>query len=132
MDASQLQVQIVHRAIWVLVADSWTDRWVKSKWKQNDGTAGDFKLSAGKWYGDAEADKGIQTGPDSKFFASYAPLTKEFDNTDKDTVVQVCTFKEAKAVRLVERVLHLILTLGVRVPPLPMFCPVLREARAGH
>lgn len=68
--------------------DSWTDRWVKSKWKQNDGTAGEFKLSAGKWYGDAEADKGIQTGPDSKFFATYAPLTKEFDNTDKDTVVQ--------------------------------------------
>ncbi|GFR39621.1 hypothetical protein Agub_g85 [Astrephomene gubernaculifera] len=68
--------------------DSWADRWVKSKWKQSDGQAGDFKLSAGKWYGDAEADKGIQTGPDSKFFASYAPLDKVFDNTGKDTVLQ--------------------------------------------
>ena len=62
---------------------------MKSKWKQSDGQAGDFKLTAGKWYGDAEADKGIQTGPDSKFFALYAPLEKEFDNTGKDTVVQV-------------------------------------------
>ncbi|GIL65945.1 hypothetical protein Vafri_19575 [Volvox africanus] len=68
--------------------DSWADRWVKSKWKQSDGQAGDFTLTAGKWYGDAEADKGIQTGPDSKFFATYAPLDKVFDNTDKDTVVQ--------------------------------------------
>ncbi|GIL91071.1 hypothetical protein Vretimale_9505 [Volvox reticuliferus] len=68
--------------------DSWADRWVKSKWKQSDGQAGDFTLSAGKWYGDAEADKGIQTGPDSKFFAIYASLDKVFDNTGKDTVVQ--------------------------------------------
>lgn len=67
---------------------SWTDRWTKSSWKQSDGTAGDFTLSAGKFYGDAEADKGIQTGPDSKFFASYAKLTEVFDNTGKDTVVQ--------------------------------------------
>lgn len=67
---------------------SWADRWVKSKWKQSDGQAGEFTLSAGKWFGDADADKGIQTGPDSKFFAISAPLAKVFDNTGKDTVVQ--------------------------------------------
>ena len=72
-----------------LRAASWTDRWVKSKWKESDGTAGEFKLTAGKFFGDAEADKGIQTGPDSKFFSSYAKLDKVFDNTGKDTVVQV-------------------------------------------
>ncbi|KAG2496156.1 hypothetical protein HYH03_005758 [Edaphochlamys debaryana] len=68
--------------------DSWADRWHKSKWKQSDGQAGEFKLTAGKWYGDAEADKGIQTGPDSKFFSTYAELEKTFDNTGKDTVLQ--------------------------------------------
>lgn len=70
-------------------AASWADRWTKSSWKQSDGTAGDFTLSAGKFYGDAEADKGIQTGPDSKFFATYAKLTETFDNTGKDLVLQV-------------------------------------------
>ncbi|KAG2444888.1 hypothetical protein HXX76_001625 [Chlamydomonas incerta] len=67
---------------------SWADRWTKSSWKVSDGSAGEFKLTAGKWYGDAEADKGIQTGPDSKFFAISAPLTAVFDNTGKDTIVQ--------------------------------------------
>lgn len=68
--------------------DSWESRWHKSSWKQADGTAGEFKLSAGKWYGDAEADKGIQTGPDSKFFATWAKLSKTADNTGKDLVLQ--------------------------------------------
>lgn len=71
------------------IADSWTDRWHKSSWKQADGSAGEFKLTAGKWYGDEEADKGIQTGPDSKFFATYAELSKVVDNTGKDLVLQV-------------------------------------------
>lgn len=54
-----------------------------------DGTAGDFTLTAGKWYGDAEADKGIQTGPDSRFFALYSEMEKKFDNKGKDLVLQV-------------------------------------------
>lgn len=67
---------------------SWGDRWQKSSWKSSDGSAGEFTLTAGKWYGDAEEDKGIQTGPDSKFFAISAEMDKTFDNTGKDTVVQ--------------------------------------------
>jgi calreticulin len=50
---------------------------------------GEFTLSAGKWYGDAEADKGIKTGPDSKFFATYAEIAQAVDNTGKDLVLQV-------------------------------------------
>jgi len=68
--------------------DSWAGRWTVSKWKKSDGTAGEWKHTAGKWYGDAEGDKGIQTGPDSKFFAISAPLQKTFDNTGKDLVLQ--------------------------------------------
>jgi hypothetical protein len=46
-------------------------------------------LTAGEWYGDAEADKGIKTGPDARFFAYYATLETPFNNEGKDLVVQV-------------------------------------------
>lgn len=35
--------------------DAWTKRWVQSKHKSD---YGEFKLTHGKFYGDAEADKG--------------------------------------------------------------------------
>lgn len=37
------------------VADAWTSRWVNSEHKSD---YGQFKLSAGSFYGDAEKDKG--------------------------------------------------------------------------
>merc|ERR1712149_58528 len=46
-----------------------------------------FVLSAGKFYGDAEKDKGIQTSQDARFYA----LSKEFkpmSNVDKPLVIQ--------------------------------------------
>jgi len=66
----------------------YAERWTASSWKQADGTAGSFTHSAGSFYGDAEEDKGIQTGPDARFFAISAPLTEAFDNTGKDLVLQ--------------------------------------------
>ena len=54
-----------------------------------DGSAGEFKWTAGKWFGDAAAGKGIQTGPDSKYFALYSELKKPFTNDKKDLVLQV-------------------------------------------
>jgi calreticulin len=62
---------------------------VKSSWKKSDGTAGDWTWTAGKWFGDAERDKGIQTGPDARFFALAAPFAKTLDSTGKTLVVQV-------------------------------------------
>lgn len=42
-----------------LFTDAWESRWVQS---QNAGKEfGKFKLTAGKFYGDEEASKGIQT-----------------------------------------------------------------------
>lgn len=70
----------------------WEKRWLKSTWKEKDDAAGKFTLTAGKWYGDAEADKGIQTGPDSKFFAIYSEMKKPFTNAKKDLVLQVGRF----------------------------------------
>lgn len=66
-------------------AAGWDKRWTKSTWKQSDGTAGEFKLTKGKW-GD---DEGIQTGPDSKFFAIYSEIAKPINNEKKELVLQV-------------------------------------------
>jgi len=65
----------------------WEDRWVKSSWKKSEGQAGDWKHTAGDWYGDKEADKGIQTTPDARFYAISAKFDK-FSNRDKDLIVQ--------------------------------------------
>lgn len=60
-----------------------------STWKKDEGTAGQFTLTAGKWFGDEKQDMGIQTGPDARFYNTYATLDKPFDNHGKDLVLQV-------------------------------------------
>merc|ERR1712078_910955 len=62
----------------------WESRWVQSKAKEGLGA---FKVSAGKFYNDAEAGKGLQTSQDAKFYAISAK-TKEFTNEGKTLVVQ--------------------------------------------
>merc|ERR1711881_759625 len=62
----------------------WESRWTQSKAKSDLGT---FKVSAGKFYGDAEASKGLQTTQDAKFYGFMAK-TKEFSNEGKTLVVQ--------------------------------------------
>ncbi|KAK9831943.1 hypothetical protein WJX81_001639 [Elliptochloris bilobata] len=68
--------------------DKWADRWQSSDWKRDKGEAGDWQHTAGEWYGDAEADKGIQTSPDHRFHTIWAEMPEEVDNTGKDLVVQ--------------------------------------------
>merc|ERR1719320_869085 len=63
----------------------WEDRWVQSTHKGAD--AGKFVHSAGKFYGDAELDQGIQTSQDAKFYALSAEF-KPFSNVDKPLVIQ--------------------------------------------
>ena len=70
---------------------------MKSSWKKSDGTAGDWTWTAGKWFGDAEGDKGIQTGPDARFFAIGAPFAKPVDTTGKPLVVQVRALRNGGA-----------------------------------
>jgi len=62
----------------------WESRWVNSEHKDD---LGKFVLSHGKFYGDAEKDKGIQTSQDAKFYAMSAKFDK-FSNEGKTTVVQ--------------------------------------------
>merc|ERR1711977_129601 len=64
--------------------DGWESRWVSSKSKTDYGA---FKVSAGKFYGDAEAGKGLQTSQDAKFYAISAKH-KDFSNDGKTIVVQ--------------------------------------------
>ncbi|EDO48109.1 predicted protein, partial [Nematostella vectensis] len=65
---------------------SWEDRWVSSTSK--GAQQGKFKWTAGKFYGDAEADKGIQTSEDAKFYGISAKFEKPFTNEGKTLVIQ--------------------------------------------
>merc|ERR1712172_351327 len=59
--------------------------WVQSTHKGAE--AGKFVLTAGKFYGDAEKDKGIQTSQDARFYALSKEF-KPFSNAEKPLVIQ--------------------------------------------
>jgi len=65
---------------------SWSSRWVISDWKKSE--AGKFEVRAGDWYGDAEADKGLATTQDARFYAASSKFKKSFSNEGKDLVFQ--------------------------------------------
>jgi len=65
----------------------WEKRWVQSTSKEAEGTQGKWDVSAGKFYGDAEADKGLRTTQDARFYQISAEYP-EFSNKDKDLIVQ--------------------------------------------
>jgi calreticulin len=66
----------------------WKERWtVASEWKSKS-ELGEWKWTAGEWYGDA-ADKGIQTSEDARFYGLSAKLSEAFTNKDKELVVQL-------------------------------------------
>ncbi|XP_019741132.1 calreticulin-like [Hippocampus comes] len=67
-----------------LDGDGWRSRWVESKHKDD---YGQWTLSAGKFYGDAELDKGVQTSEDARFYALSARM-EPFSNEGKVLVVQ--------------------------------------------
>merc|ERR1719379_532398 len=62
----------------------WESRWIQSKAKDD---LGEMKVTSGKYFGDEEAAKGLQTSQDAKFYAISAK-TKEFSNEGKTLVVQ--------------------------------------------
>ncbi|KAL1433436.1 hypothetical protein MTO96_012555 [Rhipicephalus appendiculatus] len=64
--------------------DAWKERWVESTKGDN---LGKFVLSAGKFYGDAEKSKGLQTSEDARFYGISAKF-EPFSNEDKTLVIQ--------------------------------------------
>jgi len=73
--------------------ESYRDRWVESTFKGTE--QGKFKLSHGKFYGDAEADIGIQTSQDARFYGISAKVPK-FSNEGKTLVLQFTVKHEQK------------------------------------
>lgn len=75
-----------HKSIFFIVFsdDSWPDRWVQSKHKDDYGK---FISSSGKWHGDKERDQGIKTSQDARFYALSTRFNK-FTNRGKSLVVQ--------------------------------------------
>jgi calreticulin len=68
--------------------EAWTSRWTESKDWKPESDMGTWKHTAGEWYSD-EADKGIQTSVDARFFGISAPLDKPYTSSkDKDLVIQ--------------------------------------------
>ncbi|XP_077463036.1 calreticulin [Stigmatopora argus] len=64
--------------------DAWMNRWDESKHKTD---YGNFVLTAGKFYGDAEKDKGLQTSQDARFYAVSARFD-DFSNAGQPLVIQ--------------------------------------------
>jgi len=67
--------------------DDWESRWVKSQWKEGEGTQGKWELAAGKLSKDEKEDRGIQTSEDSKFFGVSAAFDS-FSNAGKELIIQ--------------------------------------------
>lgn len=69
----------------VFFVDSWENEWTYSEYPGKE--YGKFVRSAGSFFYDAEADKGIQTSQDYRFYAlsrKFSPFTNE----RKDLIVQ--------------------------------------------
>jgi len=66
----------------------WEKRWVRSTFKESEGTQGKWEVAHGKFYGDAEADKGLRTAEDARFYQITAAFPHDFSNKGKDLIVQ--------------------------------------------
>jgi len=65
--------------------DAYKDRWISSTHKGEE--MGVFTLSSGKFYGDIEKDKGLQTSQDARFYGISTKF-ESFSNEGKSLVIQ--------------------------------------------
>jgi calreticulin len=65
----------------------WESRWVVSDWKTDTGEAGKWEVTAGKFFADEEASKGLRTTEDAKFYAISTKFPT-FSNKGKTLVIQ--------------------------------------------
>ncbi|CAF2560290.1 unnamed protein product [Rotaria sp. Silwood2] len=72
--------------------ESYKNRWVQSAAKSD---LGEFKLSHGKFYGDAKKDLGLQTTQDARFYALSSKFDS-FSNEGKTLVIQFTVKHEQK------------------------------------
>lgn len=65
--------------------ESWKNRWIQSEHKGSK--MGEFILTHGKFYGDFEKSKGLQTSEDARFYGLSAKF-EPFTNKDDTLVIQ--------------------------------------------
>ncbi|XP_064625094.1 calreticulin-like [Lineus longissimus] len=66
-------------------ASGWNERWVESTHRSDQGK---WEWTAGKFYGDADLDKGIQTSQDARFYGISAKFEEAFSNEGKTLIIQ--------------------------------------------
>jgi len=74
---------------------NWQSRWVPSTSKEAEGTQGKWEVAHGQFYGDAQADKGLRTTEDARFYQISAAFP-EFSNEGKDLILQFAIKHEQK------------------------------------
>lgn len=74
----------------------WDSRWVHSDFKADSGEAGELVRTAGKWFADEEAQTGVQTSEDARFYTYSAPIEEPFSVEEKDLVFQFAIKHEQK------------------------------------
>merc|ERR1711871_777305 len=67
--------------------DTGLSKWEHSTWK-GAGSMAEFEHTAGDWFVDEDADKGMATSKDMRFHAASSLLDSSFSNEGKDLVVQ--------------------------------------------
>jgi len=68
--------------------EKWESRWVSSKSREAEGSQGVWDLSHGKYYNDAEKDKGLHTTTDARFYQITAEIPEKFSTEGKDLILQ--------------------------------------------
>merc|ERR1719316_392199 len=77
-------------------SSEWESRWVHSKWKGGNGPASKFEWSAGKWFADEAAQKGIRTAKNMHYHSISSKFAKPFSSQGKDLVVQFSVKHESQ------------------------------------
>jgi len=67
---------------------NWESRWVVSDWKRDKGEAGDWALSAGKYFTDESKERGLKTQQDARFY-DISAAHEEFSNKGKTLIIQL-------------------------------------------
>lgn len=65
--------------------EGWKDRWTVSTYRDD---LGHLEVSPGQWFADKEANAGLRTTEDYRFYAVSTPLEKPFNNKNKDLILQ--------------------------------------------
>jgi len=67
---------------------NWESRWVVSDWKRDKGEAGDWALSAGKYFTEESKERGLKTQNDARFY-DISAAHEEFSNKGKTLIIQL-------------------------------------------